>query len=237
MGEGQGLIVITADQRASRRHADAVPGALEALAALPTATLPRSLPFERTAGDEIQGVTPSAEAAVDTIGTLLRTGQWQVGIGLGPVEEPLPRSVRSARGPAFIAARRAVERAHRCPQDLAVDANVGVDEPAAGGIEQAVLAAEGALWLWAALLSRRTAEGWEVTDLLERSDSQKAVARTLGISPSAVSQRLRTAGWTEGRRGGILCADLLAAAAGRAVGSTRTGPVPDDGGDEDEDER
>jgi hypothetical protein len=39
-----------------------------------------------------------------------RERTWSVGIGVGPVEEPLPASTRSGRGIAFTRARRAVEQ-------------------------------------------------------------------------------------------------------------------------------
>ena len=55
-----------------------------------------------------------------------------------------------------------------------------------------------------AIVERRTAHGWEVDDLLRPADgggesppTQRDVARILGISEQAVSQRVRTALWAE----------------------------------------
>ena len=59
---------------------------------------------------------------------------------------------------------------------------------------------ESAIWLWAALLDRRTDKGWEVADLARRGTSHERVAQRLGITQSAVSQRARAAGWS--RAGG-----------------------------------
>ncbi len=226
--QGTHCFVVTADQQDSRHQDDAVPAALDLLAEVPT-----TLPFERAAGDEIQGVLASGTDVVRTVGLLLRTGAWRVGIGIGTLETPsdpgadggtpLPqpesshddpprRSVREARGPAFIAARRAVERSHRAPWPVAVDANRSVDAAVPPAQAAPILHAEAALWLWAALLGRRTAEGWEVVDLRQQADSQKEVAQQLDVSPSAVSQRLRTAGWVEDQRGQELAASLLEAA-------------------------
>jgi hypothetical protein len=42
---------------------------------------------------------------------------------------------------------------------------------------------ESAIWLWAALLDRRTDKGWEVADLLDEGLSHERVAQRLG-SPS-----------------------------------------------------
>lgn len=205
--------VVTADQQSSRHRADAVPGMLGVLSDLPGApTADGGLVFDRAAGDEIQGLVTSGAAVVEVVQALLRAGGWRIGIGLGPVEEPLPTSVREARGPAFIAARRAVERSHRCPQPVALDANTGVDAELHAPESSPLRHAETALWLWAAVLARRTDEGWEVAELMQAASTQKEVAATLGVSPSAVSQRLRTAGWVESRRGAALVAALLEAA-------------------------
>ena len=56
------------------------------------------------------------------------------------------------------------------------------------------------MWLWAALLGRRTEKGWEVVDLVDRGLSYEAAGQELGISQSAVSQRAAAAGLVEGRR-------------------------------------
>lgn len=207
-GGGPRRFVVTADQRSSRHRQDAVPGALRLLSDLPGAGT-AGLGFERSTGDEIQGVLTTGAAVVAVVQALLRTGDWRVGIGLGEVEEPLPDSVRAARGPAFIAARRAVERSGRAPRPVALEANTTVDDALPPGHLAAAEQAETALWLWAALLDRRTTEGWEVVELMEASATQREVAERLGVSASAVSQRLRAAAFVESTRGAALCARLL----------------------------
>ncbi|SDB83170.1 hypothetical protein GA0111570_104101 [Raineyella antarctica] len=201
--------VVTADQRRSRRGADAVPAALDALAALPQQDV--LLGFERTAGDEIQGLLSSAHAVVATLQVLLRQGQWRIGIGVGPVERPLPDSTRAARGGAYLAAREAIEAARGNPVGLAVRdsrEDLPAEDPGRAGWQ-----AETALLLWGYLLSRRSPEGWEVCDLLDRGLTNRAAAAGLGISPSAASQRAARAAYSEGRRGAALAAELLARAA------------------------
>ncbi len=121
---------------------------------------------------------------------LLRDGGWSVGLGVGPVDEPLPAVSREASGTAFVLAREAVEQA----KSRAATAPVAVrGEPASRAAE-----VEALLRLLAAVADRRTAPGWEAVDALARvGGTQKDVARALGVSEQAVSQRLRTALWPE----------------------------------------
>ena len=93
---------MTVDQRRSRRDIDRVE---DLLSDLDYALL---RPFERTAGDEVQAVTDKPDVVVDVALDLLARGHWSVGIGIGPVQRPLPASTRAGRGPAFEAAREAV---------------------------------------------------------------------------------------------------------------------------------
>jgi len=63
-----------------------------------------------------------------------------------------------------------------------------------------VRALESAIWLWAALLARRTPRGWEVADLVDEGLTYDEAASRIGMSQSAVSQRAAAAGIAEGRR-------------------------------------
>ncbi|GAA4694930.1 transposase [Nocardioides nanhaiensis] len=186
-------LVITADQRASRRGADLVDATLAQLAAGP----PALRPFERTAGDELQGVLDDPAHLAPVAEVLLRAGTWWVGIGLGPVETPLPTHARAGRGEAYVRARAAVSSAKSSPRPVRV---VGPDAVDPGGTLTACLALETALWLWAGLLERRSARGWEVADLLRHGSSHAEAARHLGISQSAVSQRAQAANLAEAQR-------------------------------------
>jgi hypothetical protein len=192
------VFVVTADQRRSRRVGDRVPAALDALNTRPRLQGLRRR-FERTAGDEIQGVCEAADGVVTVVRRLVRLDGWRIGVGAGEVDRPLPRSTRAGSGAAFVAARRAVERARRSPQQVAV---VGVRSYGHGDPARD---AESALWLTCSVLRRRTEEGWEVVDLLDDGHSQVEIASKLGITESAVSQRVSRAGWLEERRGRELC--------------------------------
>lgn len=182
------VVVLTVDQDGSREGSDQVPAALESLAAVPS-----RLPFERTVGDEFQGVLDEPASLVAALECLLRAGAWNIGIGLGAVETPLPDHARAGRGPAYLAAREAVTSAKNSPWHVRALAS-------AEDRSEEVRALESAIWLWAALLGRRTSRGWEVADLVDEGHTYDEAATRLLISQSAVSQRAAAAGIAEGRR-------------------------------------
>ncbi len=196
------MFVMTVDQRGSRRGADLVPELLERLDGAPG--LVRG--FERTVGDEVQGVLHDAEDVVGLVLALIRAGGWSVGVGAGPVHEPLPASTRAGTGEAFVLARAAVEAAksRQRPVPLAVR---GVDEVAAGD-------AEAVLTLLGAVLVRRTPAGWDAVDAVRSGAGQDVVAQGLGVTQQAVSQRLRAALWSEEQAVRPVAARLLTAAQG-----------------------
>jgi hypothetical protein len=191
-------VVLTVDQDGSRRGPDQVPAALDALADVPAV-----LTFERTVGDEFQGLLDDPAALAVARELLLRSGEWNIGVGLGEVETPLPDHARAGRGPAYLRAREAVTTAKTSPWRVRV---VGEGDGAR--------ALESAIWLWAALLSRRTPRGWEVSDLVDEGHTYEETAARLGISQSAVSQRAAVAGIAEGRRARELVEHLTRTALG-----------------------
>ncbi len=214
------MLVLTVDQRDSTRRGDLVPVVLERLETLVGRAGERVrglvLPFERTVGDEVQAVLSSdddgSRLAVDVVLALLRDGGWSVGVGAGPVDEPLPEVSRAASGPAFVRAREAVERAKGRGSVVPV-AVVGPDDEPGATI---AADAEAVLRLLGAVAARRTDAGWEAIDTLAGhaagSAPQRATARALGVSEQAVSQRLRAALWAEEEAVRPLAARLLAAA-------------------------
>jgi hypothetical protein len=204
------MFVLTVDQRHSRGRADKVDDLLGWLAAQPGVVRG----FERTAGDEVQGVMDDGAAVVDVVLGLVRRGHWSIGIGAGPVNEPLPTSTRAGSGQAFELARKAVERAKASPQLLAVGA------PS----RERAAAAQAALDLLASVVQRRTEPGWEAVDLISSGANQTEVADRLGITKQAVSQRLRAAIWAPEMAGRDLATELLNAAdtPGEKPGSTPT---------------
>ncbi|MFB7798832.1 hypothetical protein [Isoptericola sp. NPDC056134] len=229
------MIVVTADQRGSTRGHDRVP---EALAIVGSRAAGRSgvvLPFDRTVGDELQGVLAAdddgAALAVDLVLDLVRDGGWSVGIGLGAVDRPLPAASREASGPAFVRARAAVDRAKRRGRGSVPLAVVGPDEEPRATVSAD---AQALLRLLGAVVARRSAAGWEAVDTLvaQRGPApQRASAAALGVSEQAVSQRLRAALWAEDAAARPLAARLL-----RAAGADRDDVTDDEPDDEPDDE-
>ena len=196
------MFVITADQRGSTRTGDRVEGLLEQLRAWETTWEGDiALPLERTVGDEVQTVLRTPDAAVDLALTLARERDWAVGIGVGDADEPLGPSARASSGPAFVLARKAVERAKLKTEPVPM--------VVAGTHEGAAEAATAVMQLLVSTVRRRSAAGWEVADLLTDGVTQREVASRLGISTQAVSQRVASAMIDEERRVRPVAAVLL----------------------------
>ncbi len=198
------MFVVTADQQGSRATEDRVPALLAGLPTVPGVMRGA----ERTVGDEVQAVLDDADGVVELVLHLLRLGEWSVGIGAGPVEEPLPATSREGRGKAFVLARGAVEAAKSRNRSVPLAVR-GVDEVAARD-------AEAVLTLVGAIAARRSEAGWQAVDEAVASGDagQEAVARRLGVSQQAVSQRLRAALWAEELAARPAAARLLVAAEG-----------------------
>ena len=176
------MIVITADQVDSRSTPDLAFETLELLNTTFAAHL--VLAADRTAGDEIQLLVDDGRAAVDIALTLTRTGRWSVGLGFGTVREPLGASIRESTGDAFVAARHAVDRAKKKQSRFAVAA-----EPASASARDL----EALIDLLLVLRARRSDQGWEMHDLVNRGLSQADAAARIGITPQSASKRARAA--------------------------------------------
>ncbi|WP_026550746.1 helix-turn-helix domain-containing protein [Arthrobacter sp. Br18] len=178
------MFVLTIDQAASRSNPDHIPDLLRLLGSIPA-----TAGFERSVGDEAQGVLESPAAVVDAVLLCLRQGHWYVGIGVGDVDQPYPASPREARGSAFVLARAAVERAKKTGER----APLAVEGPPGSAEAEAVLALVGRH------VSNRSPAEWRILDRLEpgRRGSQTAVARELGITPQSVSKAVARSAWVE----------------------------------------
>lgn len=145
--------------------------------------------FLVTLGDEFQGVLKRADVIPDLIWdieTSLPKTEVRIGIGHGTLHPPIKRVALGMDGPAFHAARAAIEGAkkHRTR---------GAWFEGFGQAEDMLLNSLAAL-----LRQQRTAltKTQLVTlGLLRQGDSQTQIAAQLGITKQAVSSRAKRVGW------------------------------------------
>lgn len=195
------MFAVTIDQRSSRSTGDRVPELLESLAEA-CADNPAIAGFDRTVGDEVEGLFDDAAGVVAAVRAALAAGDWHVGLGIGSVES-VGRNVREARGSAFVAAREAVERAKVSGE---VEVRQGLDvniSPLALEASQVVFQ------LLGALLADRTDAQREVSDLFDAGLTGREAAAALGVSPSAVSQRRTASRYDLETRGWAVLSELL----------------------------
>lgn len=176
------MIVITADQVDSRSTPDLAAETIARINAEFGAGL--LLAADRTAGDEIQMLTTDGRTALEIVLALTRTGRWSVGLGLGLVRHPLGDSARESSGDAFIAARGAVERAKKRATRFAI-----ATQPSGQGARDLEAIAD----LLLILRARRSDQGWEMHDLVDRGLTQAEAAAEIGITPQSASKRARAA--------------------------------------------
>lgn len=213
------MYVVTIDQRGSRVADDLVPGLLEALADIPCAAA-----FERTAGDEVQGLLTDPAAVRRALLVALRGGEWHCGVGAGEVDDDSYASgTRAGRGPAYLAARDAVEAAKGLSSSVAVRVPATPGAGAGAGADAAAWAADcEAVWgLTAPLILDRTEAQWRVVDAVDRSPTQAAAAHELDITPASVNGALRLSRIREERAAYPALDRLLAGAHAAATGGTR----------------
>lgn len=193
------VFVLTVDQMHSRERGDLVSDAIDRLSPVHT-----TLDFARTVGDEFQALLENPLSVVDAIVALMHTPAWHIGLGIGGVERPLPADTRAARGPAYVAARTAVDRAKREPTHLSL---VAVPPAEADARD-----AEVVLHLLAAIWERRSDQGWHAVDLMREGLTITEAAERLEVTRQAVGQRLQAASWTLEREALPVVGRLLARA-------------------------
>ena len=180
------LFVVTINQRDSRDVGDLVPELLREFRFIDTV-----VPFQRSVGDELQGVVGSAGVAVDVALKAIRYRRWHVGIGVGEVHSPLPERITDAVGYGLVYSRRAVNRAQKTGERIPL---------AVEGPDSEVSAeAEAVLRLLGQIVHTRTDAEWNVLDLMTPGarGQQKLIAQELGITTQAVSKAVIRSHWME----------------------------------------
>jgi alkylated DNA nucleotide flippase Atl1 len=198
------MYVLTIDQRGSSTGVDRVPELISELAGL------TPMAFERSVGDELQGLVKEPAEVVDIALRALRSGHWYIGIGLGAVVLAPGASPREGTGTAFVAARKAVELAKSASGHVplsVVSGSIGRTAQVPQHAREGAVAcanAEAVLRLMGRLVQERTAAQWRVVDKLRplqddggRHGSQKQVAKELGITEQSVSRTVLRSGWQE----------------------------------------
>jgi hypothetical protein len=197
------MYVLTIDQQGSTTDVDRVPDLIAALRNL------TPVPFERSVGDELQGVVEDAADVVDVALHALRGGHWYVGIGIGMVSLAPGASPREGSGSGFVAARKAVELAKgaagQVPLSVVSGSMVRGKDLQPHVQEDAVASAnaQAVLRLIGRLVQQRTEAQWRVVDRLRAVQgvvghgSQKQVARELGITEQSVSRAVLRSAWQE----------------------------------------
>lgn len=180
------MFTLTINQTDRRRDGDCVPQLLKDLRHIPA-----RLDFDRSVEDEVQGIVDSPDQAVDVALIALRSGNWFVGLGVGPVNEPLPNQIKDASGHGLVYARRAVDRLRSGRDRIPVAVE--------GALPDIASESEAVLRLLGHIVSSRSSAEWRVLDLLTPGvrGQQKFVAQELGITAQAVSKAMSRAQWAE----------------------------------------
>ncbi|MHA7248281.1 hypothetical protein [Arthrobacter tecti] len=180
------MFVVTINQRDSREVGDLVPELLREFRFLDAV-----VPFQRSVGDELQGVVDNAVAAVDVALKAIRFRRWHVGIGVGEVHMPLPERIVDAEGYGLVYSRRAVNRAQKTGERIPLVVE-GPDSDVAAE-------AEAVLRLLGQIVYTRTEAEWNVLDLMTPGarGQQKFIAQELGITTQAVSKAVIRSHWVE----------------------------------------
>lgn len=160
--------------------------------------------FLITVGDELQGLLKDPVVLPEII-RLLETRLPQIelrlGIGRGAVDTDLKEYAVGMDGPAWHAARAAIEQAKK--------------EHRMGGVflgfgERADRSLDGLARLLHHLRAGLTAKQRALLEALLDDESQTEVARRLGISKQAVSKQARAAGWAPYQEGEAALRAILA---------------------------
>jgi hypothetical protein len=194
-------VVLNFDQRNSSATSDLVAPTSERFNGRFASVL--RLPFVRTAGDEMQAVLGNPAGLSDLLDDVLDGHAWWIGLGIGEITR-LGGSSRESAGPAFKAARDAIDAAKR---------DRGAPGPTVRGTPAELSESlQAALAGVAFIRAKRTDRQREVVAATRRADAQRAAAEQLGITHQAVSDALRAAGYNAEQQLRVLVGRLAARA-------------------------
>lgn len=174
-----------------RRRAELVRQSADALS-----TLPGVGQFEVIGVEDIAAHIATAEATCDTTLALLSHGDWAVAIAAAPTVD------------AALALAQTTLGSHVRAGTVKVGIAFHLEDNPPASTELAEDIASAFLML-GYILSRRTMEGREATNMMRAGYNQIEAATELGISKQAMSQRLQAAGWQAELSGWRLAVRLL----------------------------
>lgn len=128
----------------------------------------------------MQVLTAEPETLTNVALRALQSSRWWLGVGIGEVATPLPKSIREGRGEAFMLARRALEMAKR---RRAVGLRVLAQYGDATDFEAA-------LRLLRVLYERRSPRAQLIADLHVAGLSTVEIGRKLGVSQQAAAKQV-----------------------------------------------
>lgn len=185
-------IVMIVDQRQSRASEDRIPGLVSALNETTSDLL---MPFQRTIGDECEGVLASCRAVPRLVSEIARQGNWWLGIGVGSISGVAPDS-RDVSGEAFGIAREMVESAKKRTRRATGKPRRSWWLRFAGTDPERDAAIEGCLAAISTIVESRSKREHEVAALLSRGlAEQHEMAEILGVSQPAISKAIDRSQW------------------------------------------
>lgn len=148
-------------------------------------------PFTALSGQLLLGVPRDASAAIDAILRTTRLNFCNIGLGIGPLYEPVPQDAELVDGRAVHRALGALEAAGHRGERVPICVS-GPEENIATGIE-------GLLRLLGQSIRTRSAAEWAVVDLMTPGvrGQQRAIAEALDITPQAVSAAIVRSGFND----------------------------------------
>lgn len=154
-----------------------------------------------TAGDAVQCLLNDFGIAVpvmDALSDAARPLEFTFGLGLGPVSTKLHENVALIDGPAFHNSVEALEHA-RSDDAWAAASGFGADDDRITALT----------YLMGAVRRRWTDRQVEFLQRLDSAPTQTELAREMGVSPSVVSESLKSASAQQYRFAASVLADLL----------------------------
>ncbi|MCW4466708.1 hypothetical protein OK351_14530 [Glutamicibacter sp. MNS18] len=148
-------------------------------------------PFTALSGRLLLGVPSDAPAAVDAILRTARLNFCNIGLGIGPLYEPVPEDADLVDGRAVRRALGALDAAGHRGERVPICVS-GPDEQLDTGIE-------GLLRLLGQSIRTRSEAEWAVVDLMIPGvrGQQRAIAEALDITPQAVSAAIVRSGFND----------------------------------------